>query len=147
MKKIKIISASTLGCAEQVAEYLAIDLKNTDFSTEVIHGPLFLKVDKKEVLLFVCSTHGSGDLPDNIVPLYKDLRTRKPDLSSITFGAIGIGNREYDTFCGGIDKLIKRLIYYGAKQLGNTLKINILDKSSPEESAKSWLRAWKKLVS
>ena len=43
------------------------------------------------------------------------------------FGAIGIGSREYDTFCGAIDKLEAALKACGAKQIGETLKINVLN--------------------
>ncbi|STL46431.1 flavoprotein [Escherichia coli] len=54
------------------------------------------------------------------------MQEQKPDLSAVRFGAIGIGSREYDTFCGAIDKLEAELKNFGAKQTGETLKINIL---------------------
>ncbi|MGQ7114028.1 flavodoxin domain-containing protein, partial [Escherichia sp. TWPC-MK] len=70
------------------------------------------------------------------------LQEQKPDLSAVRFGAIGIGSREYDTFCGAIDKLEAELKNSGAKQTGETLKINILDHDIPEDPAEEWLGSW-----
>lgn len=59
------------------------------------------------------------------------------------FGAIGIGSREYDTFCGAIDKLEAALKACGAKQIGETLKINVLEHEIPEDPAEIWLGSGK----
>ena len=61
------------------------------------------------------------------VPFYDALQEKQADLSAVRFGAIGIGSREYDTFCGAIDKLEAALKACGAKQIGETLKINVLN--------------------
>ncbi|SQV10072.1 flavodoxin domain-containing protein, partial [Escherichia coli] len=74
------------------------------------------------------------------------IREQKPDLSAVRFGAIGIGSREYDTFCGAIDKLEAELKNSGAKQTGETLKINILDHDIPEDPAEEWLGSWINLL-
>ncbi|MGS5103019.1 flavodoxin domain-containing protein, partial [Escherichia coli] len=74
------------------------------------------------------------------------LQEQKPDLSAVRFGAIGIGSREYDTFCGAIDKLEAELKNSGAKQTGETLKINILDHDIPEDPAEEWLGSWVNLL-
>lgn len=92
------------------------------------------------------STHGAGDIPDNLSPFYEALQEQKPDLSAVRFGAIGIGSREYDTFCGAIDKLEAELKNSGAKQTGETLKINILDHDIPEDPAEEWLGSWINLL-
>ena len=92
------------------------------------------------------STHGAGDLPDNLQPLYDELAEQRPDLSQVRYGAIGIGSREYDTFCGAIEKLDALLIECGAKRVGEPLKINILDHDIPEDPAEVWLGSWKNLL-
>jgi MioC protein len=51
------------------------------------------------IWLLITSTHGAGDLPDN------RCWTKQADLSAVRFGAVGIGSREYDTFCGAIEKV------------------------------------------
>ena len=102
MADITLISGSTLGGAEYVAEHLAEKLEDAGFSTETLHGPLLEDLPSDGVWLLITSTHGAGDIPDNLQPLYDELLEQQPDLSNVRFGAVGIGSREYDSFCGAI---------------------------------------------
>ena len=146
MADITLISGSTLGSAEYVAEHLAEKLDDAGFSSEILHGPMLEEVPTDGIWLIISSTHGAGDIPDNLQPLYDALREQKPNLSQVHFGAIGIGSREYDTFCGAIEKVEAAVTSCGAKQLGETLKINILDHDIPEDPAEIWLAEWKNLL-
>jgi len=146
MADITLISGSTLGGAEYVAEHLAEQLEDAGFTTETLHGPLGDDLSADGIWLVITSTHGAGDIPDNLVPFYDYLREDKPDLSNVRYGAIGIGSREYDTFCGAIDKLDAEMKACGAEQLGETLKINILEHDIPEDPAELWLGSWKNLL-
>ncbi|WP_228994078.1 FMN-binding protein MioC, partial [Klebsiella variicola] len=103
MADITLISGSTLGSAEYVAEHLAEKLEEAGYSTEIQHGPLVDDLQAEGIWLVISSTHGAGDIPDNLVPFYDALLEQKADLSAVRFGAIGIGSREYDTFCGAIE--------------------------------------------
>lgn len=146
MADITLISGSTLGGAEYVAEHLAEKLEDAGFSTETLHGPLVEDLPTSGIWLVISSTHGAGDIPDNLLPFYEDLQSQKTDLSQVRFGAIGIGSREYDTFCGAIDKIEAELKRSGAKQIGETLKINILEHDIPEDPAEIWLGSWINLL-
>ena len=146
MADITLISGSTLGGAEYVAEHLAEKLEEAGFTTETLHGPLLEDLPQSGTWLVVSSTHGAGDLPDNIQPFYDDLNEQKPDLSAVRFGAIGIGSRGQDTLCGATQKLEVSLKACGAKQLGETAKINILDHDIPEDPAEIWLGSWINLL-
>ena len=146
MADITLISGSTLGGAEYVAEHLAEQLEDAGFTTETLNGPVADELSTDGIWLVVSSTHGAGDIPDNLLPFYEYLREEKPDLSAIRFGAIGIGSREYDTFCGAIDKLYAEMKACGPKQIGETLKINILEHDIPEDPAEVWLGSWKNLL-
>ncbi len=146
MADITLISGSTLGGAEYVAEHLAEKLEDAGFSTETLHGPLLEEVPTAGIWLVICSTHGAGDLPDNIQPFLDDIKTQQPDLSQVRFGAIGLGSREYDTFCGAIEKLDAEMTICGAKQIGETLKINVLEHDIPEDPAEIWLGSWINLL-
>ncbi|MEW5559691.1 FMN-binding protein MioC [Enterobacter asburiae] len=146
MADITLISGSTLGGAEYVAEHLAEKLEDAGFSTETLHGPLLEDLTPSGVWLLVSSTHGAGDIPDNLLPLYEAIKEEKPDLSAVRFGSVGIGSREYDTFCGAIEKIDQELTACGAKQIGETLKINVLDHDIPEDPAEIWLGSWSKLI-
>ncbi|ECC4044200.1 FMN-binding protein MioC [Salmonella enterica] len=146
MADITLISGSTLGGAEYVAEHLAEKLEAAGFSTETLHGPRLEDLSTSGSWLIISSTHGAGDIPDNLLPFYKDLQSQKTNLSAVRFGAIGIGSRGYDTFCGAIKKIEAELKGAGAKQLGETLKINILEHDIPEDPAEIWLDSWINLL-
>ena len=146
MADITLISGSTLGSAEYVAEHLAEKLEEAGFSTETLHGPLLEDLQTSGVWLIVSSTHGAGDLPDNLQPLYDAIKEENPDLSNVRYGAVGIGSREYDTFCGAIEKIDVLLTDCGAKRVGSLLKVNILDHDIPEDPAEVWVASWKNLL-
>lgn len=146
MADITLISGSTLGGAEYVAEHLAEKLEDAGFSTRTLHGPLLEDLPTDGVWLLISSTHGAGDLPDNILPLYEELQEQQPDLSQVRFGAVGLGSREYDTFCGAIEKMEQVLKGCQAKQIGETLRINVLEHEIPEDPAEIWLGSWINLL-
>ena len=146
MADITLISGSTLGGAEYVAEHLAKKLEEAGHTTTMLHGPLLNELPIQGLWLVVSSTHGAGDLPDNLQPLYEAIEQHKPDLSGIQYGALGIGSKEYDTFCGAIEKLDELLTQYGAVRIGEIERINVLDHDIPEDPAEVWLESWEKLI-
>ena len=88
---ICVISGSTLGGAEYVAEHLEEVLKTQNFSTALFHGPEFDDVIDENIWLIVTSTHGAGELPDNLKPLFEQIAASDKDLSSLRFAVIGLG--------------------------------------------------------
>lgn len=68
MADITLISGSTLGGAEYVAEHLAEKLEEAGFTTETLHGPLLEDLSASGIWLIISSTHGAGDIPDNLSP-------------------------------------------------------------------------------
>ncbi|MBK4714302.1 MULTISPECIES: FMN-binding protein MioC [Tenebrionibacter/Tenebrionicola group] len=146
MADITLISGSTLGSAEYVAEHLAEKLEEAGYATATLHGPALADLSDSGIWLVVSSTHGAGELPDNLQPFFNALSAQRPDLSAVRYGAIGIGSREYDTFCGAIDKIEALLTELGARRIGETLRINVLDHEIPEDPAEIWLSHWQKLL-
>ncbi len=142
MADITLISGSTLGSAEYVAEHLEEKLQEAGFSTELLHGPELDEVPQEGVWLIVSSTHGAGELPDNLLPFYEALQESQPDLSGVRFGAVGIGNHEYDLFCGAIKLLETTLTQLGAKRMGDRLEIDVLEHEIPEDPAEVWVASW-----
>lgn len=142
MADITLISGSTLGSAEYVAEHLEEKLQEADFSTELLHGPALDELPLQGIWLVVSSTHGAGELPDNLQPLYEAIAESQPDLSAVRFGAVGLGNHEYDLFCGAIRSLDDLLIARGAQRIGDRLEIDVLEHEIPEDPAEAWLSGW-----
>lgn len=143
MADITLISGSTLGSAEYVAEHLADKLEEAGFSTETLHGPTLDELSLQGLWLVVSSTHGAGELPDNLLPLYEALEQQRPDLSALRFGAVGIGNREYDLFCGAIKQFEQLIVSLGATRIGERLEIDVLEHEIPEDPAEVWLENWR----
>ena len=106
---ICVISGSTLGGAEYVAEHLEEVLKTQNFSTALFHGPELDDVIDENIWLIVTSTHGAGELPDNLKPLFEQIAASDKDLSSLRFAVVGLGNSDYDTFCHAVNKVETQL--------------------------------------
>ncbi|HEK2899126.1 FMN-binding protein MioC [Proteus sp. GOKU] len=146
MKKVTLISGSTMGSAEYVAEHLAEILSDEGFETDLHHGPSLNDLPNEGIWLVVTSTHGAGDIPDNLLPFANEISADSVDLSNVTFGAIGIGSSEYDTFCGAIRTLDQKLVEKGATRLGDRLEIDIQKYDIPEDPAEEWMASWKNLL-
>ncbi|BEO58881.1 FMN-binding protein MioC [Serratia marcescens] len=146
MADITLISGSTLGSAEYVAEHLAEKLEDAGFSTEMLHGPELDELSLNGRWLVVSSTHGAGELPDNLQPLLEQIAEQQPDLSEVQFGAVGLGSSEYDTFCGAIKQIDDLLIARGAKRIGDRLEIDVTEHEIPEDPAEEWVKTWINLL-
>ncbi|MFC0229022.1 FMN-binding protein MioC [Serratia aquatilis] len=146
MADITLISGSTLGSAEYVAEHLAEQLEAVGLSTEVLHGAELDELTLSGVWLVVSSTHGAGDLPDNLQPLLEQIEQQQPDLSQVKFGAVGLGSSEYDTFCGAIKRIDDLLLLRGAKRIGDRLEIDVTKHDIPEDPAEEWVINWINLL-
>ncbi|MDX1304246.1 FMN-binding protein MioC [Photobacterium sp.] len=143
MSNITLITGSTLGGAEYVADHLAELLEQDGHATEVIYRADLAALTTDTIWLIVCSTHGAGDLPDNIQPFIKQLSEQKPDLSSLQYGIIGLGDSSYDTFCAAGKTIDKQLQSLGATRLGERLDIDVSQHAVPEDPAENWLLSWK----
>ncbi|PKH23522.1 FMN-binding protein MioC [Enterobacterales bacterium CwR94] len=146
MADITFISGSTLGSAEYVAEHLEEHLQESGYTTEMLHGPEWEELTAEGIWIVVTSTHGAGELPDNLQPLYDAIEEQQPDLSAVRYGAVGLGNHEYDLFCGAIRKFDALLQARGAQRIGDSLEIDVLQHEIPEDAAGEWVAEWKALI-
>ncbi|MFM5465777.1 FMN-binding protein MioC [Aeromonas simiae] len=148
MAHIHIVIGSMLGAAEYVAEHVAALLEQADHrATE--HNPARLDevlADPDAILLVVTSTHGAGDVPDNLQPFYQDLCAKKPDLSGRRYGVIALGDSNYDTFCAAGKALDQQLTACGASRIGTRLEIDVTRYEIPEDAAEIWIRDWIPLI-
>ncbi|MEW9809242.1 MAG: FMN-binding protein MioC [Candidatus Symbiodolus clandestinus] len=142
MKNITIITGSTLGNAEYVAEQLGLQLESASFIVSLYHGPNLDQLPTQGLWLIVTSTHGAGELPDNLQPLLGELQATTADLHAVYYGIIGLGDRSYDTFCQAAKSLDQQLQSQGAKRLGKLLEIDVSSELIPEDQAEVWLQQW-----
>jgi len=148
MASILILVGTESGNAQMVADALKPVLESSGHTVDVTETAA-TKVDlvAHDVLLVICATHGSGDIPTNILPLAETLERERPDLSGHRYGVIALGDMTYqDTFCGGGKKVDKVLELCGATRLGDRLEIDASTQPLPDEEALTWVEGWKSLV-
>ncbi|OOF36662.1 FMN-binding protein MioC [Rodentibacter heidelbergensis] len=136
---ICLLSGSTLGSAEYVAEHLETILKTQGFSTALFHGASYDDVIGEPLWLIVTSTHGAGEIPYNLRPLFDQIAQSHLDLSHLRFAIVGLGNSDYDTFCYATNHIENILEQKGAVKLCETLKIDVLHVEDPESHSEQWL--------
>ncbi|MGL4716836.1 MAG: FMN-binding protein MioC [Aeromonas sp.] len=144
MAKLNIVVGSMLGAAEYVADHVANLLEQAGHQPR-IHNPATLTevlAEPGSILLVITSTHGAGDVPDNLQPFTKDLAKLHPDLNSLKYGVIALGDSSYDTFCQAGQTLDRLLSDCGASRIGERLEIDVTQHEIPEDAAEEWIRRW-----
>ncbi|WP_298771039.1 FMN-binding protein MioC [uncultured Shewanella sp.] len=142
MSKIDILVGSTLGSSEYVADEIASKLTSLGHEIQINLTPNRSELMPNSIWFIVSSTHGAGDLPDNIQPFFDEIEHNKPDLSNQKFIICAIGDSSYDTFCHGPAKLNSLLAERSAKACVDKIEIDIQRDPIPEEAAISWLNRW-----
>ena len=142
---ITILVGTMTGTAEMVAQEVqqALETAGHQANIQVIDG-LDASVFQPGAIFLICtSTYGNGDVHDNAQALFSSLETEKPDLSSITYGVIALGDTTYkDTFCQGGIRFDNLLTELGAKRAGEMLKHDAGSGTLPEEVAAQWIVPW-----
>ncbi len=138
-KHFEIIVGTMLGAAEYVADAIAEKL-DASGHTHTIHAEPNLDEIKTESTWIVCtSTHGAGELPDNIQPFAKQLEGA--DLSAVNAYVIGLGDTSYDTFCFGAKEMEKHIKNAGGTLITDALYIDVLEHPIPEDEAVQWFES------
>ena len=134
---IDIFIGSVLGASEYVAEAIQAMLKDKGHEVSCYFTPSIQDFDPTKLLLIVTSTHGAGDLPDNIQVFADDLKNQ--DLSDTKAIIIGLGDSSYDTFCQGSATIEQIILDAGGKVLFPVYQIDVLHHPIPEDVAVKWL--------
>lgn len=142
MAKIALIIGTTMGGAEAVADELQAQLEEAGHDVLATLEPDLAQLSDWPHWLIVTSTHGAGELPDNLHPFHAALTDQQPDLSGIRIALCGIGDSSYDTFCGAVDLLDPLLRSLGAIPLVDGIRIDVQAVELPEDQALEWLSGW-----
>lgn len=137
MTTYEIIVGSMLGASEYVAEAVADSLKSKDATSRVHLQPQLEELDPANPWIICTSTHGAGELPDNIQAFAKQLGTAQ--LPDTQYLLIGLGDSSYDTFCHGAKQMQQLMEKAGATSLIEPLFIDVLQSPIPEDEAVAWL--------
>jgi MioC protein len=123
-----------------VADALSDKLIESGHQAQIHLEPNLDDIDQSSVWLICSSTHGAGDLPDNILTFAKQIQNI--DLSSVLFTVVGLGDSSYDTYCFGAMTLERLMSEASAKKITPVIHIDVLHHPIPEEPAVDWLNEW-----
>ena len=148
MARILILVGTESGNAQMVADALKPVLLAAGHKVDVsAKAATVADLEAHEVFLVVSATHGTGEIPTNILPLAETLERERPDLSGHRYGVIALGDMTYqDTFCGGGKKVDAVLELCRAKKVGERLEVDASSQPLPDEEALNWIEGWKALV-
>lgn len=118
-RKLTILYGSQTGTAQDLAEYIWRESKRFHFSGTVIAMDKYdiPSLINEELVVFVCSTTGQGDEPDNMKTFWKFLlRKNLPtnSLNALNCAVLGLGDSSYEKFNFVAKRLNKRLQQLGA---------------------------------
>lgn len=135
--KFEIVIGSVLGASEYVAEACQAMLEEKGDSAVCHFKPNIDELDLTNPLIVVTSTHGAGELPDNIQHFAKQLSEHK--LDKVKALIIGLGDSSYDTFCEGSLTIENAITNAGGQVKLPVFQIDVLHHPIPEETAVEWL--------
>lgn len=89
-------------------------------------------------ILFISSTWGDGDMPDNAAAFWQWLQSAEaPTLGHAAYAVLALGDRNYRRFCQAGKNLDERLALLGARRLRPVCECDV----DYETSAHAWLEA------
>jgi flavodoxin len=142
---IRILVGTMTGTAEMVAQEVQQALENAGHQATIeMMDNLNSSVFQDGGVFLICtSTYGAGDVPDNAQALFASLETDAPNLSSVTYGVIALGDRTYkETYCDGGKRFDALLTKLGARRAGDILLHDAGSGTLPEEVAAQWVVPW-----
>ena len=118
--KINFLFGTQTGNSETIAETAAEIAKNNNFSTKLssLDDVSMEALQKMKNAVFVVSTYGEGEMPDNAHLFWESLSSSTaPKLENLNFGVLALGDTGYDEFCNAGKMIDVRLEQLGAKRL------------------------------
>lgn len=143
MTLAKIVYASMTGNTEEIADIVAETFENLAIEVETnectqVEPEDFLDAD---ICVVASYTYGDGELPDEIVDFYEELK--EVNLSGKVFGVCGSGDTFYDEFCKAVDDFETTFINTGATKGADSVKVDLAVEEEDIQALESFA---KKLV-
>ncbi len=119
-QEVTILFGSQTGNSQRLAKVLSSKLEEKGLQVTLSSMSNFKPNTIKKVrnLLIVVSTHGEGDPPDNALPFYEFLYSKRaPQLEEMKFAVLSLGDSSYEFFCKTGKDFDQRLAELNATRL------------------------------
>lgn len=148
MSHINIFAASVHGNASNIASEVAQHLRAVGHHVELFDPPVLtdLANNNADILLFVSSTTGQGELPDDMQTFVSACLDVMPMQTGKKYAVIGLGDSCFDDFCAAEKHLDQFASELGASKLGENLKIDASIDFEALPPALAWLDEWRQLI-
>lgn len=126
MATAKVVYASMTGNNEEIAEIVeeALESLNVDVETTEISQADPADFEDSDICIVCSYTYGDdGDLPDEAVDFYEDLKNI--DLTGKVYGVCGSGDTFYDDFCKVVDDFAAVFEQTGATKGSDVVKVDL----------------------
>lgn len=122
-----IIYGTETGNSKKVASNLLATFKKNKIQAKAIDVFQYdvAKLEKESLVLFVMSTQGEGEFPQNAIPFYEKLKVSNANLSKVSFAVLGLGDSSYPLFSNAGILLDDVLAEKGAKRLLPLVKADV----------------------
>ena len=130
--KVLIGFASLTSNTEDIMMILKNKLEalNCEVAVEDLDLIPLQKLSQYDLVFFGSYTWGDGDLPYELEDMYEELDD--VDLTGMSFGVFGSGDRFYPAFCQAVDLLADKVKERGADVFSSLLKIEFSPDSEEE---------------
>lgn len=151
-RKLNILYGSQTGTAQDVAEYIWRESKKYHFVGTVLPMDEYdvKSLIQEQFVIFVCSTTGQGNEPDNMKEFWKFILRKslpKDSLCGLSYAVLGLGDSSYSQFNFVAKRLNRRLQQLGAVQI---IPVGLCDDQhdlGPSAVYISWINdLWEKML-
>lgn len=122
-----IVYGTETGNSKKIASQLLANFKKNKIQAKALDVFQFdvVKLEKETLVLFVISTQGEGEFPQNAVSFYENLKAADIHLNNVSFAILGLGDSSYPLFCNAGILLDELLADKGAKRLLPLVKADV----------------------
>lgn len=137
-KEITVLFGSQTGNCHGLAKKLTKKLEETGMKVTLSSMSDFKPNNLKKLqhLLILVSTHGEGEPPDNAIPFYEFLHSKRaPQLEGLQYSVLALGDTSYEFFCQTGKDFDKRLEELGGQRLAPRVDCDV----DFDEPASEWM--------
>jgi sulfite reductase (NADPH) flavoprotein alpha-component len=138
-QEVTVLFGSQTGNGQRLAKDLSRKLEERGFQVSLTSMSDFKTNSLKKIrnLLILVSTHGEGDPPDNALPFYEFLHSKRaPQLEDLRYSVLALGDSSYEFFCQTGKDFDLRLEELGGKRLSSRIDCDL----DFDEPAAEWFK-------